>query len=264
MARTKKEEEEHDPKWLNQNLDSSYQKDSNASLSKSNTSSIHDEAIIMNEQSPLLIPNSPTVESTNDVDDDDDDDNPFSSEEYPSPENTKKILRPTCCHSIFILFSTYSSISLLFLLASQLSPLLFVKITGLHFYLRFYLAFFAFILFLVEVEFPYISASNSLFVDNWASRGILHSFLGLVNQEESLILSAQEQKKSSLFDGDDTEIEFILQLFVQITSYMMVISGVLYFLMGIFCLKGVKDKCQTHYKNLVEKEKQRLDILTSS
>ena len=188
----------------------------------------------------------------------------------------RRTIRRSCCHSFFILISIYSSFALLFLFTSQLAPLLVYDIRGLHMYLRVYIAFFSFILLMVELEVPYFSSTPRTlsdgndngtpiaegFMDNWISRGILHSFLGLINQEESLVmtniqqLNLQKSKTNNL-----PEAQILLDLFVQITSWMMVISGVLYALMGLFCLRSVKVKCQMKYRDDLQKEEQRLTIL---
>ena len=175
--------------------------------------------------------------------------------------HVKQKVRPTCCHSVFIFFNTYSAISLVLLVISQFAPFYFIKIEGLHLYLRIYIAFFSFILFLIELEVPYFAGQNGL-SENWILRGIFHSFLGLINQEESLVISSEAKNNLKISNQDDlTEAEILIELLVQVSSYMMVISGILYGLMGLLCLKGVKEKYQQSYRESVEKERQREIIL---
>lgn len=179
-------------------------------------------------------------------------------------KNKKKrvIVRPTCCHSFFLLIQTYSSFSLLFLLICQIPPLFFLKIGGLELALRVYISFFALILLLVEVEAPYFS-NTSGFMDNWLTRGILHSFLGLINEEQAAVVIGSQQSFLKKHPGSEiSELLALFDLFIQITSYMLVISGCIYVLMWMLCLRGVKRNCQAKHAEAIEKERVRREALT--
>lgn len=160
-------------------------------------------------------------------------------------------VKRTCCHSIFYLISYYSIISLLCLLFSQLMPLFLLKIEGLHFLLRCYVCLFSIVLLIVEAEMSLSFITESGIVSNWISRGIILSFLGLINKEASkqviIINNGQEQWHFWNF----------FLVFQTVASWMMVVSGGLYALMGLMCLDGVKESQERQYQKNVEEEKMR-------
>lgn len=183
--------------------------------------------------------------------------------EKDSSSGRERTIRPTFCHSFFILITYYSILSLAFLLISQLAPLISIKLRGLHLYLRIYIAFFSVVLLLVELEFPFFSGSSG-FMENWLSRGILHSFLGLVNQEESAVIYNKQESYILSHEANGlSELSALLDLFLQVTSWMMVVSGILYTLMGALCLKKVKDSCVSKYKEELDKERRRVEKMNN-
>ena len=76
---------------------------------------------------------------------------------------------------------------------------------------------------------------------NWLMRGWIYSFLGLVGMEEAY---------SNLVAGDSENIigSDLISVFVQLSSWGMVIVGCGYFLMGLLCLRGLKDRVEEDYR----------------
>lgn len=174
------------------------------------------------------------------------------------------VVRRSCCHSIFIMMSTYSSISLLCLLFSQGGVLYFHRIRGLNLALRCYVGLFGIVLLLVEVGIPLGFLTESGLIANWSCRGIIHSFLGLINEVESLetiLMHNETSGEVTIVHEDISEPEVIFQSFQVATSWMMVGSGVLYFLMGLCCLDRLRTQFEEQYKTNLEKAKMKKRLL---
>lgn len=173
----------------------------------------------------------------------------------------------TCCHSVFIAISTFSGISLVCLLVSQFAPLLFQSLRGLQLALRCYIGFFALLLILVEFDAPFAFITESEAITSWVSRGIIHSFLGLINQEESVTV-VQIAVESYNITGEVDDFESaelsgaqMFQFFQSTASWMMVASGLIYVLMGLLCLDGLREKYEVQYRSDLEQEEMRRKII---
>merc|ERR1712125_280764 len=86
------------------------------------------------------------------------------------------------------------------------------------------------------------------------SRGIILSFLGLINKESS--------KQIIISDGvEHANFWNFFVVFQVVASWMMVVSGGLYVLMGLFCMDGVKESQEKQYQKNVEKETMRRRLI---
>jgi len=122
------------------------------------------------------------------------------------------------------------------------------------------LAFFSFVFLLAEFE---VSCLKSKFFQNWISRGFLYTFLGVV---------AIEQRYAMIADGSihDLETEKLpifyfnvewASFFIEISSWWMIGMGSVYFLLGICCMKVIRNRCREQYKN---KWKRYMETHTSA
>jgi len=168
-----------------------------------------------------------------------------SSETYGNFNRTHR----NCCHILFDFFGALSLISSLCVIVSQALPLLYIKDFGyLQIALKFYIFIFSTMFIAAAAESSCLKSLAPAF-DNWVYRGLLQSFLGLVCIEESMYTQSN--------DSEDT---IIVQSFEIISSYMMMASGVVYFLMGLCCLRKLKVKLQKDYieRNKIEEEAAKL------
>lgn len=175
-----------------------------------------------------------------------------------SSQPTNKRVNRTCCHSFFILISSYSSISLACLLISQFAPLKFVKIRGLELALRCYIGLFSIILLMAEMNAPFDFLTENQLLGNWISRGVIYSFMGLVNKEESVTIGNMNHNRKKITAAD------IFEIFQAVSSWMMVASGLLYAIMGLLCLRSMKDRCEKEYKKALKKEKVKKEVIEES
>jgi len=134
------------------------------------------------------------------------------------------------------------------MLAAQVVPL-FVKqdIEPIQYVLRCYLSVFSLLILLAEIEFSWTIKRIPIF-NNWIHRGLFYSFFGLVGVEESVAI--------------DLDGESIPATFIHVSSWMMVASGVIYFVLGIFCMNKVRDRCVASYEEKLREAETKKKIMT--
>lgn len=72
------------------------------------------------------------------------------------------------------------------------------------------------------------------------SRGFLYSLVGIISVQE-----ANNERTQSMFAHSESPVHVLwLAIFMSISSWMMFGTGLLYFAMGLVCLKGVRDRMQ--------------------
>lgn len=72
------------------------------------------------------------------------------------------------------------------------------------------------------------------------SRGFLYSFVGIISVQE-----ANNERVQAMFSTADSPVHVLwLAIFMSITSWMMIGTGLLYLVMGMLCLKGLRDRMQ--------------------
>lgn len=175
----------------------------------------------------------------------------------------------TCCHATFLWISFYSCASLLALLGSQFGLLLFNKVWGLRLILRCYNGVFCACLLWVEFSDGSTAGAGSPMRSNWILRGLAHSYLGLVNEEERTeracltyerdVGNASSSSTATATIQSAVEENFLV--FQQVSSWMMIVSGCLYFLMGLCCLDRLKRSHAERHRSVVEDAEYRSRIV---
>jgi len=103
--------------------------------------------------------------------------------------------------------------------------------------LRIYMVATCILVIFIEMEWTsFIRDSNIL--RNWITRGLLYAFLGLVGMEAN-----DTEEPGFASSQKDAIVEF-----VNISAYIMVGVGVLYYLMGCLCLQMLRDKVVEDYE----------------
>jgi hypothetical protein len=111
--------------------------------------------------------------------------------------------------------------------------------------LKAYISSFCLVFVAVETDLPIPFLRDSNLFQRYLSRGFLYSFLGLICLEEAYSERVRDiVKKSSSLDNVGWAA-----IFMQLSSWLMLAVGCLYMLMGVCCLKGLRDR-------LKEKEKR--------
>jgi hypothetical protein len=167
----------------------------------------------------------------------------------------------TPCLWIFHTLEGVAVISALCLLMSQAIPVALVAATSsevqmsfLSVALKVYISLFcvAFVLVELNLAIPFLRTSELL--QSFLSRGFIYSFLGLICVEEAY----SERVKDIVSHGKDEFHVGWLAIFMQISSWFMLSVGALYMLLGVFCLKGLRDRM--HKKEKDDWKKYREDL----
>ena len=168
------------------------------------------------------------------------------------------IPKRSCCHKIFILLNVVAVTACLCMGLSQVLPLiLFWRPALVEVVLRSYLAFFCILFIIGEIEapVPFIRSSESL--HNFITKGVLFIFLAVVGLEQSLVSSTQIRKdvdKMLKPYGEDVAegAGQVAIVFIEVSSWFMLGVGILYVVLGLLCMKGLRDRCRVNYAQRME------------
>ncbi|CAN0096446.1 unnamed protein product [Heterosigma akashiwo] len=96
---------------------------------------------------------------------------------------------------------------------------------------------------------------------NWVLRGVMYVFVGLLGLEEETEEVAVSDAKSSDEASETPERNVVATAVVELTAYIIIGVGLLYILMGVFCLKRLRDERLSKHRKLMawaEVEESRL------
>jgi hypothetical protein len=162
---------------------------------------------------------------------------------------------------LFHLLQGVAVIAALCLLVTQAIPITLdvstthpVEITFLSLALKVYISLFCITFALVESNLPIPFIRTSELLQAFISRGFIYSFLGLICVEEAY----SERVRDIISHGKDEFHVGWLAIFMQISSWCMLAVGALYMLLGVFCLRGVRDRM--HRKEQEDWKKYREDM----
>jgi len=141
----------------------------------------------------------------------------------------------TCCNKIFDFISAVSIGCQVCMLIGQIIPALYFHIDPLQILLRIYVGFFC--LFCIGLEAEWILKDTKM--SHFISRGILYSFIGLVGVEQSVAIRVD--MILHLDHAASVAIQSAV-LFIHIASWAETTIGYFYFVMGIFCMKAMRDQ----------------------
>lgn len=153
--------------------------------------------------------------------------------------------RQNFCVKIFSAITVFGLITNLSLIVSQVLPMFFYPLNEFQptfLALKIYMCIFALIFIVVEVDndrVPFFR--DAVFLTTYATRGFLYTFFGLIcfdlaNSEESHKMVEDAESRYPTVDVS------WFALVDKVTACELVSLGILYFLMGIFCLQKVRHR----------------------
>lgn len=155
--------------------------------------------------------------------------------------------RPNCLMGIFKFIETVGVVGSLALMTSQVIPLIVIpwdEIGLASLCLKIYVSLFCILFLLVEVDAPVSFLRNAAFLQTYFSRGFLYSFIGLSALEEAY----SERVDDMIAHQKDQFHVSWLSLFMQVSSWVMLVLGCIYMLFGLCCLKVLRDKLYRNHK----------------
>jgi hypothetical protein len=159
---------------------------------------------------------------------------------------TLKPHRPNqnACLWMFHLLAGISTAAAICLLITQLLPFFLVKFADiparigiLSTALKLYISLFCILFVLTETGAPVGFIRNSALLQTYLSRGILYSFLGLICVEEAY----SERVKDIVERQDEFHLSWAA-IFMEVSSWLFLGTGALYMLLGLCCLKRLRDR----------------------
>ena len=157
-----------------------------------------------------------------------------------------------CCHSFFVLIQILAVVGNASMIAVQLIPVIaWSSMVIEHKVVRFYMAFFNFIFILSEFE-----LYNGW--NNWIKRGVVYTFVGVValDQRMSMIRYGFLNPKADETLGQSWN-ELWTSLLIEIVSWLMIGVGCMYFLLGLLCMKSIRNRCRVDYQRRMKEYKAR-------
>jgi hypothetical protein len=173
------------------------------------------------------------------------------------------------CLWVFHFVEGLTAISALFLLLTQIAPVLLLKketeslqqqqhggggggdnahpLSLTAIVERLYLTIFCLLVIVTESSAPIPIVRDSQILQNYCSRGFLYSFIGIICLEEAY----SERVKGLLANVANVDGFHIAwaALFMEFSAWLMLAMGMLYMVLGILCLKLLRDR-------MVEREKK--------
>lgn len=162
--------------------------------------------------------------------------------------------RRNCCHGMFIFLNIISILTCLAMIVSKALPLFLTNDIHEQSYvqlaIRCYITFFCLIFILAEMEAPIVRTNGNL--QNFISKGFNYTFMAAVAMgqiEATLATKSMKQVREGPL-GIDWE-EFLV-IFIELPPWIMGGVGLLYMVLGLLCMKAVRDRCREDYQRRME------------
>ena len=152
----------------------------------------------------------------------------------------------------FMFFASITTLSIIVLACMSISQIILLSkkhLPFLQFSLRLYILIFCLVFMLVEMDWP-PQIMRNLPTNNWLMRGWIYSFLGLVGMEEAFAVLVSDSSTSNILGSD------LISIFVQLSSWGMVVIGVLYFVLGLCFMRSLKEKVRKDYYAAKERHRR--------
>ena len=152
-----------------------------------------------------------------------------------------EIPRRSCVLASFHFVEGFGVVTCLCLMATQVMPIIVIPLSEIgvmSLVLKIYVSVFCVLFILVEWDVPFPFLKNATFLQTYISRGFLYSFIALSSLEEAY----SERVKDMVAHARDQFHVAWFSLFMQVSSWMMLSLGVLYMLVGVCCMKQLRDK----------------------
>lgn len=125
---------------------------------------------------------------------------------------------------------------------AQIVSIIFADVGVVQIVLRLYVILACSLVILTELELTKF-ARESYILHQWITRGLLYNFIGVIGLEE-----LETSEIVSNIGGVNPA-----QIYIKIISWVMVVVGCFYFLMGVFCIQSRYENQRTDYAERVAK-----------
>mmetsp|Transcript_34182 Transcript_34182/g.45186 ORF Transcript_34182/g.45186 Transcript_34182/m.45186 type:complete len:216 (-) Transcript_34182:96-743(-) len=155
------------------------------------------------------------------------------------PLLTKKQVKRGCVLMMFLFINLITVLSALSVATGQVLSIIEGNLSFQEIGIRVYGFVFCLAIVLFEMEWTK-PIRDMIIVQNWVLRGVLYAFVGL--------LGLEEESEPSVSDGSNNNYA---RDYIELTAYIIIGVGFLYVLMGLCCLKQVRDNKMSKYRTLM-------------
>jgi len=150
-------------------------------------------------------------------------------------------------HKLFIFFSMVTCITTCLVGTSQLASIFYFKGSSsddwAHYVVSIYLIVMCLLALFNEIEMGSFF-KNSKILNFWITRGLFYAFIGVLALNQA---NGTETKEKS---GEKAAAKFN-----EVVAYMMITTGIIYSLAGLFCFQIVINKMKKEYENRMQSAK---------
>jgi hypothetical protein len=141
-------------------------------------------------------------------------------------------------HRFMIMVSALAGLTAVGMVLGQALGFIFQVGGPIQYFLRFYVVLLSLLVILNECECTKFIRESGI-LNHWMSRGLLYAFVGLLGMEQLNTSSSRNQDRRGFQ---------VSMRFMEFVSWIMVACGVLYFVMGAFCLHLVLNRLRHDYQ----------------
>ena len=162
----------------------------------------------------------------------------------------------TALHRGFVMLNILSVASCVRMVVAQITPILLRApiSSALEVVLRVYISIYCLIFVFAELELriPIIWKINDGFLRSFLPRGLSFTFIALVGDAEGMFDEKIEDIKRARQSPESLPGPgLFLALLVQLSSWMLLIAGIIYILLGVWCCPNMqkkRDECRVEYR----------------
>jgi hypothetical protein len=142
-------------------------------------------------------------------------------------------------HSFFRMISFMTGCSAFLMGLGQIIGMTYNHIDTISYVLRSYVIALCFLVVMVEAEWTSF-VRNSSILRYWITRGLFYSFVGIIGIQQN---DHVEERNPSESRRDSASLKFI-----RVVAWLMVASGVVYFMVGILCMQIIYNRLRRDYE----------------
>ena len=172
----------------------------------------------------------------------------------------------TALHRGFVMLNILSVASCGRMILAQMTPILLRApvSSALEVVLRIYISIYCLIFVVAELELriPIVWKRSDGFLRSFLPRGLSFTFIALVGDAEGMFDEKMEDIKRVRQSPESLPGPgLFLALLVQLSSWMLLVAGIIYILLGVWCCPNMqkkRDECRVKYRAEVNKFLQRM------
>jgi len=155
--------------------------------------------------------------------------------------------RRHCLHQFFVVIKAIAILAAFNMGLGQIIGIAYEFVEPIQYVLRVYVVVLCIMVIFNEMEWTVLTRDSAL-LRIWISRGLIYMFIGVLGLEENDV--------SPRRDGMSQHWQKAALNYIKVVAWCIVAIGILYTLMGLFCLQIVYNRLREDYKDRIARGKQ--------